>query len=356
MRMHKGYFPGIFLLCFTGLACAMAFMHLGQAMSGTGLPAKGEVRKGEWMPKFEKTLGEKLPVYEPSRKLWGAGEFLAFGQGRKGVVVGKDGWLFTDEEFSCPKGSQTVMDEHLTFMKDVQSKLQQKNVELAVVLLPAKTRIFRDHTGDTKIPACREKIYTDTLNYLRGQNIETVNVLGAMEVQPQHDNLFLKTDTHWTPEGAKLAALAAAQSVSAPEGSEKAFFNKPVKIATHEGDLLRYLPGVDEKKVPRDQIQEFATESGDEKQSDDLFGDAAPPITLVGTSYSANPKWNFEGFLKEVYQSDILNMADDGQGPFTVMEKYLEDDAWKNSPPKLVLWEVPERYLTIKDKINEELH
>ena len=38
-------------------------------------------------------------------------------------------------------------------------------------------------------------------------------------------------------------------------------------------------------------------------------------------------------------------MADQGLGPLVVMDKYLENDAWKNSPPRLVIWEMPERYL-----------
>ena len=68
-------------------------------------------------------------------------------------------------------------------------------------------------------------------------------------------------------------------------------------------------------------------------------------MTLVGTSYSANTNWNFEGFLKEYLETDVLNMADQGLGPLVVMDKYLENDAWKNSPPRLVIWEMPERYL-----------
>jgi len=56
------------------------------------------------------------------------------------------------------------------------------------------------------------------------------------------------------------------------------------------------------------------------------------------------PEWNFAGFLKEQLHADILNFSDPGQGPFAVMEKYLSSDDFKNTPPRLVIWEMPERY------------
>ena len=37
-------------------------------------------------------------------------------------------------------------------------------------------------------------------------------------------------------------------------------------------------------------------------------------VGLVGTSYSANPNWNFVGALKEALHSDVVNYAEDGHG------------------------------------------
>ena len=94
---------------------------------------------------------------------------------------------------------------------------------------------------------------------------------------------------------------------------------------------------------------------------DALFGDAALPVTLVGTSYSANKLWHFEGHLKTAMQADILNMADEGQGPFATMRAWLDSGNFKSNKPRLVIWEMPERYLlrsedqVQKDKIQKDI-
>jgi alginate O-acetyltransferase complex protein AlgJ len=87
--------------------------------------------------------------------------------------------------------------------------------------------------------------------------------------------------------------------------------------------------------------------STDNDPGNALFGDQSFPVALVGTSYSANPQWNFEGFLKEALQTDILNAADEGRGPFETMKDYLEDDSFATNPPDLIVWEIPERYLSV---------
>src|SRR3546814_20392064 len=70
--------------------------------------------------------------------------------------------------------------------------------------------------------------------------------------------------------------------------------------------------------------------------SGDLFGDSATPrIALVGTSYSANPDWNFAGALKQQLGEDLTNDAHDGVGPFQPMDNYLTRPDFAPARPKL---------------------
>ena len=85
--------------------------------------------------------------------------------------------------------------------------------------------------------------------------------------------------------------------------------------------------------------------------SADLFGDAPLPVALIGTSYSAKREFHFEGFLKHALQADVLNASLVGQGPFAPMDTFLADLDALSTPPSLVLWEIPERFLTSSSPI-----
>lgn len=346
-------FSGFFIIFFSACMLVMAFFVLGPAYNKVESPTFEAIWTGKWTPEFEKKLNETLPVETPSREFWGSAEYAAFGQGRKGVVLGLDGWLFTDEEYSCLRGAAAAMDENLAYVKTVAKSLKDKNIELVVALVPAKVRVYPEHLGTIKVPSCREDVYTDALRAIGAiEGVKALGLLDVMQNAANKDSLFLKTDTHWTPEGARTAAIMIADAMKDYKFPEMSFKTSIGAESTHDGDLLRYLPGVGDADIGRDRLLAYATAKDAAAQGGDaaadLFGESVPPVTLVGTSYSANLKWNFPGFLQEFLKADVLNMADEGMGPFTVMQKYLASDALKNTPPAVVVWEMPERYLTVK--------
>ena len=327
---------------------------LGKAIKDTVNPTFENIWVGTWSPAFEKALGDALPISVPSRNFWGATEYDLFHEGRKGVLVGAEGWLFTDEEFSCLPHAEKHFEQNLEYIKSVHAAFKKRNIALVAALIPAKARLYPEHLGRHAVPGCREKIYGHTMETLEQDGIKTIGLLPVFNASPDKNALFLKTDTHWTSDGAKLAAQAIADHIKPSYSlTEKKFATTGGEAERHEGDLLRYLPGIAEDAIPRDALKHYKTEQVQDASQEDmassLFGDEnAPVVTLVGTSYSANPLWNFPGFLRTDLQADILDMSDEGLGPFTVMEKYITGDVYKNSAPVVVIWEIPERYMTTK--------
>jgi alginate O-acetyltransferase complex protein AlgJ len=343
-----GAISGVLFLVLMGLGAITGAYAVIPALAHVETPSLRNGLRGEWGQKFEKALTDALPQGTPARMLWSRVEYALFHQGRKGIVIGTNGWLYTDEELSCPAQFSRSLGDNLDFIATTRARLAQAGTELAVVLVPAKARVVPEHLGSAALPACRIGVYGRISDYLSARGIPVVNLMEAMRTAPERDDLFLKTDTHWTPEGARLAARQAAYVVRAsfPQLGlpVQSFTSKPGEAGFHEGDLLRYVPGV---SIAREIVRPWTTESRVTTASagSALFDDAgAPQVALVGTSYSANPKWNFAGFLKESLSADVLNAAQEGQGPFAVMDKYLEGDAWKSSPPRLVVWEMPVRY------------
>lgn len=338
-------FPALFLLLFIVTAGLAALWQGPTAYARAGAPQWDEIRRGIWPARFEKLFNETLIVYEPVRRFWGRAEYTLLGQGRKGVVVGQNGWLFSDEEFACPHAAATNLQKNLDFVKEVAGQLSQHGVQLVVALVPAKNRIYQSQLGALQLTSCRQTLYSEAVDGLTSRGVTVVNLLGSMQAALTEVNtpdLYLHTDTHWTPAGASLAARTIAATM--PKiGESLSFRSRTAEAKPYEGDLLRYLPGVTGDLVAPDQLAIPATEAA-AAAGGDLFGESVPAITLVGTSYSANANWNFEGALKTALKADVLNVADEGQGPFTVMDAYLASPTWQQTPPKLVIWEMPERY------------
>lgn len=326
--MNRAFFSCAFFAVFLGVAALAGFSGLGQALAGMETPVPADLLRGKWSPQFEKALAGALPVSETSRRLWGRAEYALFHEGRKGVVVGKDGWLFTDEEFSCPAGYAQNMEDNLAFIAATQKTLARAGAKLVVVPVPAKARVLA-----APVPACRAGAYARIRGFLAEKNIPAPDLLPVLRPA-----LYLKADTHWTPDGARLAARVVSAALRGVHLRRQKFSSVAGEMKTHEGDLARYVPGAG---IAPDSFRSFTTDA----PAGGLLDDApAPQAVLVGTSYSADADWNFAGFLKEALQADVLNVAEAGQGPFAVMKSYLASETWKSAPPRLVVWEMPERY------------
>ena len=78
-----------------------------------------------------------------------------------------------------------------------------------------------------------------------------------------------------------------------------------------------------------------------------LDGDDAPEAVLVGTSYSADALWGFDGALMHRLGLGVDNRALEGLGPVVPMMRYLADPAAAAPPPLLVVWEIPARQLAL---------
>ncbi len=322
-------------------------------------PKKAMLLNGQWANHFESLFDKHLYFYESATTLWGITNYTLFKEGQSGVLIGEEGWLYTDEEFALTRDYEQNFQDNLNYIGSVKDTLTAQNIALIIALLPAKARLYEEHLGRYNYPKAQHDLYFSALEKLQKQNILSINIFDAMKRQKPSEELFLRSDTHWSPAGSKITAQSIAQSITQNmpgllERDEPYTSTKTGHPLEHKGDLLRYIPlGPWEKYGPTpDHVQRWSTQKIKDApaplSSESLFGDeTVPAITLIGTSYSANPLWHFEWFLKEALRHDVLNAADEGLGPFEVMENYLANEAFKTAPPKLIIWEIPERYLPI---------
>lgn len=305
---------------------------------------------GQWTAALERIHDTKLPHRDPATALWGTLSYVLFRQGREGVLIGRDGWLFTAEEFAKPPDFENEIRHKTGLIQHIRDRLAQQDIRLLIVPVPAKARLYPEHLGRYRYPSFWQGRYEAFLKTLAEEHIPAVDMHSIFQKNP--GNLYWKTDTHWTPQGARLAAQSVAEEVSAQWPSlnrnKQIFSSVQTEQENHEGDLMRYIPLFSgAKEIAPEVLARIETSAAAENEDGDLFGEQFIPVALVGTSYSADARWNFAGFLKETLKADVLNAADPGQGPFATMESYLNSRAFQTTPPKLVIWEIPERYLPV---------
>ena len=311
-------------------------------------PVGAPIASGEVADRFEDHYDERFPLKTFGANFWATVELLAFGEGRPGVVVGREGWLYTDEEFEVHADAEDRVRAKLYAITSIRQALAHRGIELQVALIPAKARVYPEFLTDRRPPAERETLYQRVRGALIRQGIDVPDINGALNTCKRAEPVFLRTDTHWTPQGARCAAhkLAGIGPVYIQDGA--------VLGQSHQdlhGDLMRFLP-LDpwfESFLPEpDQLTQLEPDvpSG---AGNALLGDAAfPELVLIGTSYSADPRWGFARWLMQALEEDVLNLAKEGEGPMSPMRDFLRRPL--EITPRKLIWEIPERYLPAPER------
>jgi len=163
----------------------------------------------------------------------------------------------------------------------------------------------------------------------------TVNLQSVLQtLVDAGQQAYLRTDTHWNEAGAEAAASAIAQRIKALnlELTPEQAFNETRKEPVPRADSV-----AESVFTPHPAANASAG-------AEDLFGDTGLPNTaLIGSSYSRNS--NFLPFLEARLSTKIGNFALDGGGFSTSAQAYFTSTAFKDTPPRLIVWEIPERVL-----------
>lgn len=350
----------LYIAIFLGLLLALGIWSL-RSFSSFSTSAETTVLDGKWTKAAETHYDDEFPIKRLGTNLWAALDYKLFNEGRPGVVLGKDQWLYTDEEFDAVVNAEQNEADNLALIQGVRDALQAKGSKLVLAIVPAKTRMYPEHIGNNKPASLHTELYQQFHADVAKAGIVAPDLLQPLLAAKQKGQVFLRTDTHWTPMGAEVAAQQLGLTIaekSPLEGEPEQFVTQAKESGPYKGDLTNFLPldPLFSNLLPKpDTLQQMSTDLVESAPAGDdaLFADSDVPVGLVGTSYSANPNWNFVGALKQALRSDVVNYAEDGKGPILPMLKYLQTDAFKNSAPQVVIWEFPERYLPAHNDLGE---
>ena len=280
--------------------------------------------------------------------------WLLLGDTGPRVRPGCPDWLFLADELKVHHHAQRNAEAKVQAVIDLQQQLSQRGIRLLVVIVPDKSRIAAEQRCALHRPAALEGRIQAWTSKLDVGGVSNLDLTGALK--PLGASAWLRTDTHWSESGAKAAAEAIAQrlkTLGISATPRRSFNESHAPLAVRPGDLV-HLAGIDwlplkwqpaPEMVAQTSTHELPVASATSPDTEaDLFGDADLPDTvLIGTSFSRNS--NFAGFLQQALGAPIGNFAKDGGAFSGAANSYLNNPASKETPPRQIIWEIPERDL-----------
>lgn len=279
----------------------------------------------------------------------------AFAADAPAALTGKQEWLFYKYEFSEPHDDGQVKQSQ-NLIKNFERVLASRGIRLIVAMVPLKIRVYSEHLpADIHLSSYVRDNYNQMLDVFSQMGVNTADLNSAFISHPLRNSenpLFFRLDSHWTPTGALVAAEALKQALeSDPKSTERLASIPNVKYTykvssrkrpSRGRDLVGQLPS-DAPTFAPELVAQVNVMREKISQPDLLGAHDIPQIGLIGSSYSH--EWTgFADAIRYVLQRDVeVTAVGADQGSWIGMETYLKNEAFQSRPPKLLIWELPER-------------
>lgn len=273
------------------------------------------------------------------------------------LVPGLNGWLFrSSSDFRMNFEFDEARIEQLARFQRI---LESKGTRLYTGYLPNRGILAAENIPPGEpmaqgFDAAMAKTSYDTLTAkMREKGLRIVTLKETLKAE----TFFRKMDQHWNTSGARIFANAVAQEIKA-DPTYSALRKTPFESVSKgsyafEGRFTEATEKLCGAKLPLEEDEEVLTSAKTGEGGAGLLGESpAPEIVLVGTSNSKANDFNanFDGFLKEFLQADVLNVAEPGAGIDMPMIAYLHSKEFHDSPPKFLIWEIPGYYIFSENK------
>jgi len=349
LRIRPLLLPGMALLAILLIGLASSLYTL--VFKRGELPARdvtwSAAANGETTAAVAHFLQQANPLADPLVTVDRVTAYLATGDLGPRVRRGCANWLFLADELALHPDRAANAARRVKMVEEVAAFLKGRNIGLAVVPVPDKSRVEAADLCGVDRPAAFAGRLGDFATQLKAAGIGVVDLLAPMNLAG--GELYYRTDTHWNERGAKASADAVAMALRqaglAP--IQKAEFRVSTEPESERvGDLIR-LAGLDHVPYPLrprgDEEEATIIEQSAAANVGLLDETPAPELAVVGTSFSRRA--NFVPFLSLALSAPVENRAEDGGGVANAAITYFAMPQFQKSPPRAVVWEIPERMI-----------
>ncbi|MFZ6844477.1 alginate O-acetyltransferase AlgX-related protein [Undibacterium sp. RuTC16W] len=344
------------LVMLTGFCVTVISLSKVPAESWKGVGEPKQLFGGESTRRFSAQLNAHFIWSKVFSQIERAVTWTVAGDTGTAVRMGCQDWFFLSDELEVFPDAEKSALARAGIVSNLAKDLKARGIQLVVAVVPDKSRIEQAHLCGLHRPASFASRLDSWVDQLKKTGVDTINLAPAL--MATSGERYYRTDSHWNEIGSNASAAAIAAHLHAEKlHAAPAVAPDPAalksKVIDRSGDLLRVanldgLPAILRPKAETAQLTTIvasasATDSAD-AAGDDLFGDIGlPTVALVGTSFSRAS--NFVPFLSYHLGAPVANFAKDGGNFEGAAMAYLSGKTFQQSPPKVVLWEVPERML-----------
>lgn len=232
---------------------------------------------------------------------------LAESEAHSSVVTGEDGWLFLKEElghiglgqFWGEKAAEVSRAKNKKHADPVPAivkynkMLAEKGITLYLLPVPPKALVYPDKVAaeiSVKDAEPDQALYQQMYDILREKGVQVVDLLPTLLEARETDQLYCKTDTHFSGPGLDLFAKAVAEIVKKePWYSEvsKSEFTSSTQQVTIQGDLSQMKMQKQDPKSDQTGSEELALSIVNLKDSQTpVESDPKSPVILLGDSHT----------------------------------------------------------------------
>lgn len=323
-------FLGGFLLLIALVPLAQILLELRQDEPVQVLDVFREVPTTERLTGFERALEDASVIAREVRERWHWFNFAVLRAGNQKAVVGRERSLFYRPSLDAAIAPGFMADPEaeghpVQAIAAFHDCLQRQGVELVLMIAPNKESVYpewlsRRYPADAGPPDNGDM--AEFLAQMRRRGITVVYPIEALWAGKTGGPMYLRQDTHWTPEGLEIAADELARSLPPIGAPRREFATRPLQVSNH-GDLYEMLalhrslpPPLPPETVTVRQVMDTAT-------GEPIQPDPSSPILLLGDSFTniygvAQMGWGDHGGLAEQlslrlgYPVDVIALNDGG--------------------------------------------
>lgn len=182
------------------------------------LPAEDTTLK-DYFREWDQYLADQVPFRDIWVRTYYYLQIRVLGKSRlNGMAIGSDGYLLPIDEYPRKSREATLqmVDTTIDFWNDLQEETAAYGGHTLFSLIPGRSSFERDRfPADLEYPPQRDVDDAEFKAALQGSQLDTLD-LGPLFEERRGQQLFYKTDHHWTFEGAYLTYAAIMGALGLP--------------------------------------------------------------------------------------------------------------------------------------------